>query len=304
MAGHVFISYNHTDATYAYTLAQELKRQDLEPWIDNRIRVGKRWWKTVVDKLRESAAVIVVMTPESEESEWVEREVHLALRWKIPVFPLKLRGEGFPLLVTTQHIDVTDEQIPEQSFFDELRKALGSQSTATSQSPRSVRGVNSRSTNAEIPRRTSLVRQVDSAKTTIGRYVFPNELYYDQEHLWIRVEGDVATVGLSDFGQDSAGEIVYVEIPVLGRLLAKDDAFMSIESGLWIGRIKSPVSGKITAVNEILEWESNTINDDPYGKGWLVKIELNDPDELSDLHRADSDKYAALIAAQVEKYDK
>jgi glycine cleavage system H protein len=140
--------------------------------------------------------------------------------------------------------------------------------------------------------------------TTIGDYEFPDELYYDQEHSWVRVEGNVATIGLSMFGQDLAGEIVYVEMPLVGREVAKGDAFMSMESGKWVGRIKSPVSGTISAANEELEWESATVNEDPYGEGWLAKIEISDPSELESLMKAGSDEFAALIAAEREKYDK
>jgi glycine cleavage system H protein len=140
--------------------------------------------------------------------------------------------------------------------------------------------------------------------TTIGEYEFPDELYYDAEHSWVSVDGNVATIGLSHFGQDLAGEIVYVEMPLIGREVAKGDAFMSMESGKWVGRIKSPVSGKISAANEELEWESTTVNEDPYGEGWLAKIEISDPSELEGLMKADSDEYAALIAAEREKYGK
>lgn len=140
--------------------------------------------------------------------------------------------------------------------------------------------------------------------TTIGEYEFPDELYYDAEHNWVRVEGNEATIGISHFGQDLAGEIVYVEMPLVGRQVAKGDAFMSMESGKWVGRVKSPVSGTITAANEELEWESTTVNEDPYGEGWLAKLRLGDPSELEGLMKADSDEYVALIAAEREKYDK
>jgi glycine cleavage system H protein len=140
--------------------------------------------------------------------------------------------------------------------------------------------------------------------TTIGEYKFPDELYYDAEHNWVRVEGSVATLGISHFGQDLAGEIVYVEMPLVGREIAKGDAFMSMESGKWVGRVKAPVSGTITAANEELEWESTTVNEDPYGEGWLAKLNLSDPSELEGLMKADSDEFAALIAAEREKYDK
>jgi len=140
--------------------------------------------------------------------------------------------------------------------------------------------------------------------TTIGNYEFPDELYYDQEHSWVRVDGATAIIGLSMFGQDLAGEIVYVEMPLVGREVAKGDAFMSMESGKWVGRIKAPLSGKISAANEELEWESTTVNEDPYGEGWLAKIEIGDPGELESLMKADSEEFAAFIASERAKYEK
>lgn len=140
--------------------------------------------------------------------------------------------------------------------------------------------------------------------TTIDQYTFPDDLYYDQEHVWARVEGDVVTVGLSQFGQDLAGEIVYVEVPRVGRTVAQGEAFMSMESGKWVGRIKSPVSGEIAEANEDVEWESTLVNEDPYGEGWLAKIEPSDLSELDGLMRADSPEFAAFIAEERAKYDK
>ena len=140
--------------------------------------------------------------------------------------------------------------------------------------------------------------------TTIGNYEFPDDLYYDDLHSWVRVEGNEATIGISQFGQDLAGEIVYVEMPLVGREVAKGDAFMSMESGKWVGRVKAPISGKITSANEELEWESTTVNEDPYGEGWLAKLELSAPSEVDGLIKANSDEFAALIAAEREKYNK
>jgi len=138
----------------------------------------------------------------------------------------------------------------------------------------------------------------------IGTYDFPDELYYTKEHLWARVDGNVATLGVTQFGQELSGEIVYVEIPMVGREVKQDEPFMSMESGKWVGRVKAPVSGKIVEANEEIEWESTLINQDPYGQGWLAKIEISDPAELAGLLRADSEAYAALIQADREKYGK
>ena len=109
--------------------------------------------------------------------------------------------------------------------------------------------------------------------TTIGTFEFPDDLYYTREHVWARVEGTVVTIGLSQFGQELAGKIVYVEAPRVGRKVAVKEPFMSMESGKWVGRVKAPVGGTVVKANEDVEWESTLVNDDPYGKGWLAQIE-------------------------------
>ena len=140
--------------------------------------------------------------------------------------------------------------------------------------------------------------------TKIDPYEFPDELYYTKEHVWVRVDGTIATIGVSQFGQALAGEIVFVEVPMVGRKVTKDEPFMSMESGKWVGRVKSAVSGKIVEANGEIEWESTVVNQDPYGKGWLAQIEMSDPGELKSLLRADSAEFAAIIAADRAKYGK
>ncbi len=140
--------------------------------------------------------------------------------------------------------------------------------------------------------------------TTIGQYEFPDNLYYDTQHVWARVEGNTVTIGLSQFGQDIAGDIVYVEVPRVGRSVVKDEPFMSMESGKWVGRIKAPVGGKIVAANEEIEWESALVNQEPYGKGWLAKIEMGDSGDLATLMKADTPAFAAYIASERAKYNK
>ena len=138
----------------------------------------------------------------------------------------------------------------------------------------------------------------------IDPYEFPDELYYTKEHVWARVDGTIATIGVSQFGQALAGEIVFVEVPMVGRKVTKDEPFMSMESGKWVGRVKSPLSGKIVEANGEIEWESTVVNQDPYGKGWLAQIEMSDPGELKSLLKADSADFAAIIAADRAKYGK
>ncbi len=134
---------------------------------------------------------------------------------------------------------------------------------------------------------------------------FPDDLYYTKEHVWARIEGNTVTIGLSSYGQQLAGEIVYVEVPRVGRTIEKSEAFMSMESGKWVGRVKAPVGGSITEANEELEWESDMVNRDPYGEGWLAKIEASNLEEdLKDLLRPDSEEFAGHISAEIEKYKK
>ncbi|MBM4428936.1 MAG: glycine cleavage system protein H [Chloroflexi bacterium] len=140
--------------------------------------------------------------------------------------------------------------------------------------------------------------------TTIDKWEFPDELYYTEDHNWVRVEGDVVTLGMTQFGQDLAGEIVYVELPRAGRQVAPGEPFMSMESGKWVGRIKSPLAGTITEGNADLEFETTAVNQDPYGQGWLAKIRPTDPAAVKGLLRADSPEFAALIAAERVKYNK
>jgi len=136
----------------------------------------------------------------------------------------------------------------------------------------------------------------------IDQYEFPDDLLYDTEHNWARIEGDVATIGLTDFGQDLAGEIVYAEVPRLGREIQQGQPFMSLESGKWVGRVKALVSGKIVETNDEIEWESTIINEAPYGGGWFVKVELSGQPES--LMQASDPEFGALIAAEREKYGK
>jgi glycine cleavage system H protein len=140
--------------------------------------------------------------------------------------------------------------------------------------------------------------------TTIDRFEFPDDLLYDEEHIWAKAEGDIVTIGMSQFGQDLADEIVYVEVPRVGRTVSKGEAFMSMESGKWVGRVKSPVSGEIVEANEEVEWESAIVNEDPYGEGWLAKIKATDLGELDSMMKAGSTEFAEFIAAERAKYGK
>ena len=136
----------------------------------------------------------------------------------------------------------------------------------------------------------------------IDKYEFPDELLYDKEHNWVLIEGGVATIGMTDFGQNLAGEIVYAEVPRVGREIKQGEPFMSLESGKWVGRVKAIVSGKITAANEDIEFDSTIINQEPYGGGWFAKVQL--AGEPAGLLKASDPDYAAFIDGERAKYGK
>jgi glycine cleavage system H protein len=103
-------------------------------------------------------------------------------------------------------------------------------------------------------------------------YDFPDDLWYDKNHFWARIEGDTVVMGTTDFAQKLAGDIGYVEIPEEGQKVQQGKPFGSIESGKWVGRIYAVFSGEVTAVNEALEDEPELINASPYDQGWICKI--------------------------------
>jgi len=136
----------------------------------------------------------------------------------------------------------------------------------------------------------------------ISGYEFPDDLYYDKLHGWVKVEGDIVTQGLTEFGQAIAQEIVFVEVPRVGRDVEQGQTFMSMESGKWVGRIAALVGGAVAEVNEELEWEPTLVNESSYDEGWLVKIDMSDPAELDNLMKADSPELKAFIEEESEKY--
>lgn len=136
----------------------------------------------------------------------------------------------------------------------------------------------------------------------IGGIEFPEDLYYDRQHDWARVEGDVVVQGMTDFGQRIAQEIVFVEMPRAGREVEQGETFMSMESGKWVGRIPATVSGRILEANNELEWEPTLVNESPYDEGWLVKIQMADPSELDNLMKADSPEFKAFMEEQLEEH--
>lgn len=128
---------------------------------------------------------------------------------------------------------------------------------------------------------------------------FPDELYYDEHHQWANVNEDVVTVGLTDYAQSTAGDIVFVELPRQDIAVQRGQAFGSIESGKWVGRLYAPVSGAVVEVNEDLRTNPRALNREPYGLGWIARIKASDLSELEYLMRRDAAR--AFVAAEIER---
>jgi glycine cleavage system H protein len=123
---------------------------------------------------------------------------------------------------------------------------------------------------------------------------YPEDLRYHPEHDWARIEGDEATFGITWYAQDALGEVVFYEPPQVGTEVSKDAAYTEVESVKAVSDVYAPLSGEIVAVNEALNDSPETINEDPYGEGWLVRVKLSDPAEADDL--LDADAYRDLLA--------
>ena len=121
----------------------------------------------------------------------------------------------------------------------------------------------------------------------------PNELKYTKEHEWVKIDGDIATVGITEFAQKELGDIVYVEIETVDETLNKDDVFGTVEAVKTVSDLFLPLSGEIIEFNELLESEPEKVNKDPYGDGWMIKIKLNNPQEIEEL--LSSEDYQSLI---------
>jgi glycine cleavage system H protein len=125
---------------------------------------------------------------------------------------------------------------------------------------------------------------------------YPDELKYHREHDWARIEGDEATLGITWFAQDSLGELVHFEPPEEGSSVSKDTAYGEVESVKAVSDVISPLSGEVVAVNQKAVDEPETVNEDPYGEGWLIRVRLSDPGEVDDL--MDAEAYRAHVAEQ------
>lgn len=124
---------------------------------------------------------------------------------------------------------------------------------------------------------------------------FPNELKYTKDHEWLRIEGDKATIGITDFAQGELGDIVYVDISTVGEELEKESVFGTVEAVKTVSDLFLPVDAKIEEVNPKLDSNPELVNSDPYGEGWMIRITLKDPSNLAGL--LDADAYEKLTGA-------
>jgi glycine cleavage system H protein len=122
----------------------------------------------------------------------------------------------------------------------------------------------------------------------------PEDVHYSKDHEWVRVEGNEAIIGITDYAQNSLGDVVYVELPKSGDEFAANEAFGSVESVKAVSEVFTPVAGTVTSINESLADEPETVNSDPYGKGWMIRIKMKNPGEVDSL----------LTAAEYEDFTK
>ncbi|MEJ5172087.1 MAG: glycine cleavage system protein GcvH [Hydrogenothermaceae bacterium] len=133
-------------------------------------------------------------------------------------------------------------------------------------------------------------------------YKVLEDLYYTKEHIWVKIESDVATIGITDYGQHQLGDVVFVDLPELNREVESGEVIASVESVKAVSEIYSPLTGKIISINEDLSNDPSVINSDPYGDGWICDIQLKDLQEIEDLMTADDYRaYLEELEAEEEE---
>ena len=135
----------------------------------------------------------------------------------------------------------------------------------------------------------------------IQGYNLPDDLYYEKNHFWVKADGDELIMGMDDFAQKMAGEIVYIQLPDEGKKIKLGKKFAKVESGKWLGKVYGPVNGELVAVNEELEENPGLVNEDGYGNGWIFRIKPDDMAELEDLIHT-PEAMEEWILADIEKY--
>lgn len=126
-----------------------------------------------------------------------------------------------------------------------------------------------------------------------SRMSVPAELKYTDTHEWVRVEGDMATIGITDHAQSELGDVVFLDLPSVGRVVQKEESVGTIESVKTVSDFYAPIAGEVCEVNEVLAGQSEKVNSDPYGDGWLVKLKISDPSQLQGL--LDAEGYKAKL---------
>jgi glycine cleavage system H protein len=136
----------------------------------------------------------------------------------------------------------------------------------------------------------------NTKQTTVGGTManVPEDLHYSKDHEWVRVEGDIAIIGITDYAQDSLGDVVYVELPKPGDEFSTNESFGSVESVKAVSEVFTPVAGEVVTINEALADEPEAVNSDPYGAGWMIRIRMSSPGEVDSL----------LTAAEYEDFTK
>lgn len=130
-------------------------------------------------------------------------------------------------------------------------------------------------------------------------YKILDELYYTKEHIWVKIENDVATIGITDYAQSQLGDVVFIELPEVEREVESGEVIATVESIKAVSEIYSPLTGKIISINEDLANEPSLLNSDPYGDGWICDIQMKDLTEIEDLMTADD--YRAYVEAITEE---
>ena len=124
---------------------------------------------------------------------------------------------------------------------------------------------------------------------------FPSELKYTKDHEWVKIDGDVATVGITDFAQRELGDIVYVDVNTIGETVSKESVFGTVEAVKTVSDLFMPLTGEVLEVNKDIDSAPESVNNDPYGKGWMIKLKITNSAEVAELLTADA--YKALIGA-------
>jgi glycine cleavage system H protein len=137
----------------------------------------------------------------------------------------------------------------------------------------------------------------------IQGYKLPDDLYYEEHHSWVKIEGDILVMGMDDFAQQMAGEIVYVQLPFEGKKLIAGKKFAKVESGKWLGKVFAPANGELLESNQALEMDPTIINKDCYGNGWMYKIKPNDIRDVQNLIHG-GEAIERWLLEDIEKYKK